>query len=142
MAGRLVPESSTRTVLAAVLTPPKLIGYGASPGGILCKCLLKSTSSQMHPSKPAITRSAVIQKLSLLVGFLDWVSPSAPNADLCKDCKSVIQCVLDQALNSVPGESPLALGGMDWDFSPQLDFNFGLMDTFDWMRSDYMHEAV
>lgn len=113
-----------------------LMGYGASPGGILCKCLLKSQTSQIHPGEPEITRSAVIQKLSLLVGFLDWVSPTAPNADLCKDCKSVIERVLDQALNFVPGNAPAFEASTNWDFSTQLDFNFDLMDTFDWLRSD------
>lgn len=112
------------------------MGYGASPGGILCKCLLKSQTSQIHPGEPEITRSAVIQKLSLLVGFLDWVSPTAPNADLCKDCKSVIERVLDQALNFVPGNAPAFEASTNWDFSTQLDFNFDLMDTFDWLRSD------
>ncbi|KAK9784005.1 hypothetical protein SCAR479_00564 [Seiridium cardinale] len=114
-----------------------LIGYGASPGGILCKCLLKTRSSQIHPSEPDITRSAVIQKLSLLVGFFDWVSPTAPNAELCKDCKSVIERVLDQALNNTPGEMHPFLDNMNMDFSTQLDFNFELMDTFDWLRSDF-----
>lgn len=113
------------------------MGYGASPGGILCKCLLKARSNQIHASEPTITRSAVIQKLSLLVGFLDWVKPTAPNAELCKDCKSVIQRVLDQALNSAPGQTPPFWEGLDMDFSTQLDFNFDLMDTFDWLRSDY-----
>jgi hypothetical protein len=111
------------------------MGYGASPGGILCKCLLKAPSSQIHPNEPEITRSAVIQKLSLLVAFLDWVSPTAPNAELCKDCKSVIQRVLDQALNASPGEAVPFLDGANWDFSTQLDFNFELMDTFDWLKS-------
>ncbi|KAK9414545.1 hypothetical protein SUNI508_11118 [Seiridium unicorne] len=119
-----------------------LIGYGASPGGILCKCLLKTRSSQIHPSEPDITRSTVIQKLSLLVGFFDWVSPSAPNAELCKDCKSVIERVLDQALNNTPGEMHPFLDNMNMDFSTQLDFNFELMDTFDWLRSDFETSEV
>lgn len=48
----------------------------------------------------------------------------------------VIQRVLDQALNNPPGESNYSLEGAGWDFSGQLDWNFDLMDTFDWMRSD------
>ncbi|ETS73302.1 hypothetical protein PFICI_14907 [Pestalotiopsis fici W106-1] len=113
-----------------------LMGYGASPGGILCKCLLKAQSSQIHPGEPEITRSAIIQKLSLLVGFLDWVSPTAPNAELCKDCKSVIERVLDQALNCIPGNAPAFGASINWDLSTPLDFNFDLMDTYDWLRSD------
>ncbi|CCF43816.1 hypothetical protein CH063_13410, partial [Colletotrichum higginsianum] len=93
---------------------------------------------------PKLTRSSIIQKLSLLVGFLDWVSPTAPNGDLCADCKCIIQHVLDQALNgpaastssAVDGDFPAALDAMDWDFSTQLDFNFDLLDTFDWLRPE------
>ncbi|RKK85558.1 hypothetical protein BFJ68_g17257 [Fusarium oxysporum] len=74
-------------------------------------------------------------KLSLLIGFLDWVRPPAPNADLCADCKAVIQGVLDHNLNA-----PLAGGGaletLDWGMPMQLDFNFDLLDTFDWLRAE------
>jgi hypothetical protein len=77
-----------------------------------------------------------MQKLSLLIAFLDWVQPSAPNANLCRDCKLVIERVLDQALNNTPNESSL-LGELDWDFpTAQLDFNFDLMDTYDWLRTE------
>ncbi|KAI0123391.1 hypothetical protein BJ170DRAFT_587235, partial [Xylariales sp. AK1849] len=113
-----------------------LVGYGAPGGGILCKCLLKSRSSTLSVSEPHITRSAVIQKLSLLVGFLDWVKPKAPNADLCHEIKSVIQQVLDQALNMAPNDTTI-LEGPDWNFGAQLDFSFDLMDTFDWLRTDF-----
>jgi hypothetical protein len=65
------------------------------------------------------------------------VEPSAPNSNLCHECKSVIQRVLDQTLNPVPPEGHAMPDVLDWDFSStQLDFNFDLMDTFDWMRPD------
>lgn len=126
------------------------MAYAAPGGGILCLELLKPTlHGGNHPQNPKLTRSSIIQKLSLLVGFLDWVSPTAPNGDLCADCKVIIQHVLDQALNNpaaaAAGASASADGGvglpagldsMDWDFSTQLDFNFDLLDTFDWLRPD------
>ncbi|KAE9582822.1 Trichosetin biosynthesis cluster transcription factor TF23 [Colletotrichum fructicola] len=127
-----------------------VMAYAAPGGGILCLELLKPTlHGGNHPQNPKLTRSSIIQKLSLLVGFLDWVSPTAPNGDLCADCKVIIQHVLDQALNNpaaaAAGASASADGGvglpagldsMDWDFSTQLDFNFDLLDTFDWLRPD------
>ncbi|KAH8678187.1 hypothetical protein BX600DRAFT_431479 [Xylariales sp. PMI_506] len=115
-----------------------VIAFGAPAGGILCKELLKPTFHGQHPKNPEITRSAIIQKLSLLVGFLDWVDKSAPNADLCGDCKAVIQGVLDQALNSSAplGEPEISRMAADWDFSAQLDFSFELLDTYDWLRPD------
>ncbi|WYZ39219.1 hypothetical protein EsH8_III_001133 [Colletotrichum jinshuiense] len=122
-----------------------VMAYAAPGGGILCLELLKPTlHGGNHPQNPKVTRSSIIQKLSLLVGFLDWVSPTAPNGDLCADCKTLIQHVLDQALNSqaasassaIDGGFPVALDTMDWDFSTQLDFNFDLLDTFDWLRQE------
>ncbi|KAK2000425.1 fungal-specific transcription factor domain-containing protein [Colletotrichum falcatum] len=122
-----------------------VMAYAAPGGGILCLELLKPTlHGGNHPQNPKVTRSSIIQKLSLLVGFLDWVSPTAPNGDLCADCKCIIQHVLDQALNgpaasassAVGGGFPAALDAMDWDLSTQLDFNFDLLDTYDWLRPE------
>ncbi|KXH44020.1 fungal specific transcription factor domain-containing protein [Colletotrichum simmondsii] len=125
-----------------------VMAYAAPGGGILCMELLKPTlQGGHHPQNPQVSRSSIIQKLSLLVGFLDWVSPTAPNGDLCADCKVIIQRVLDQALNSPAASASSAVDGglpagvmldvpMDWDFSTQLDFNFDLLDTFDWLRPE------
>ncbi|KAI1082157.1 hypothetical protein F5B20DRAFT_24555 [Whalleya microplaca] len=109
------------------------MAYGVPAGGILCLELLKPTLHNKPHSDPNITRSSIIQKLSLLVGFLDWIGPSAPNGDMCVDSKSVIQRVLDQTLNATSSvyEAPAQF---DWDTSTQLDFNFDLLDTFDWNR--------
>ncbi|KAK1656023.1 fungal-specific transcription factor domain-containing protein [Colletotrichum phormii] len=123
-----------------------VMAYAAPGGGILCLELLKPTlHGGHHPQNPQVSRSSIIQKLSLLVGFLDWVSPTAPNGDLCADCKVIIQRVLDQALNGPAASASSAVDGglpgvldipMDWDFSTQLDFNFDLLDTFDWLRPE------
>ncbi|KAI0179811.1 hypothetical protein GGR52DRAFT_214280 [Hypoxylon sp. FL1284] len=113
-----------------------VMGYAVPGGGILCLELLKPTLHIRPHRDPRITRSSIIQKLSLLVGYLNWVSPSGPNGHLCNDAKSVIQRVLDQTLNAAPSvhESPSVI---DWDFSTQVDFDFDLLDTFDWNRPDF-----
>ncbi|KAF7551269.1 hypothetical protein G7Z17_g5125 [Cylindrodendrum hubeiense] len=108
-----------------------LMAYAAPGGGILCLELLRPTFHGIHPESPKLSRSSIIQQLSLLIGFLDWVRPSAPNADLCADCKAIIQGVLDHNLNVAGGEG--ALETLDWE-GLQLDFNFDLLDTFDWLR--------
>ncbi|EXK24027.1 hypothetical protein FOMG_19228 [Fusarium oxysporum f. sp. melonis 26406] len=112
-----------------------LMAYAAPGGGILCLELLRPTFHGIHPDCAELSRSTIIQKLSLLIGFLDWVRPPAPNADLCADCKAVIQGVLEHNLNA-----PLAGGGaletLDWGMPMQLDFNFDLLDTFDWLRAE------
>ncbi|RFU78617.1 hypothetical protein TARUN_3587 [Trichoderma arundinaceum] len=112
-----------------------LMAHAAPAGGILCLELLNPTFTGKHPRDPRITRSSIIQNLSLLVGFLDWVRPSAPNGDLCMDCKVIIQRVLDHTLNgSVDDDSPRA--ALAYAFPEPLDFNFELLDTFDWLHTD------
>ncbi|RYP10008.1 hypothetical protein DL764_000937 [Monosporascus ibericus] len=115
-----------------------VIGYAAPAGGILSMELLKPTLPNGQHSDPRISRSSIIQKLSLLVGFLDWVNSSTPNGDLCSECKSVIQRVLDQTLNNTSSTNGFADGmeSAGWDLPAQLDFNFDLLDTFDWLRPD------
>ena len=123
------------------------MAYGAPAGGILCKELQMPSFTGRHPQDPRITRSSIIQKLSLLVAFLEWVQPMAPNSDLCSDCKSVIQLVLDQALNGVGGPAgppaPLTAEVLTVDDSTGLeflgkglDFDFALMDSFDWLTAE------
>ena len=81
-----------------------------------------------------MTRSDIIQQLTLLVAFLDWIDPSAPSGHLTSGCKIVIQRTLNQILNvSTQGDQPLE--AMNWDFCPQPDANFELFDTFDWLAS-------
>ncbi|KAF0320677.1 hypothetical protein GQ607_012074 [Colletotrichum asianum] len=114
-----------------------VMAYAAPGGGVLCLELLRPTPTG-DPQHPKPSRSNIIQQLSLLVGFLSWVKPSAPNADLCADCKVVIQHVLDHALNDTGAVgNALPVDISSWDVSAQLDFNFDLMDTFDWLRPDF-----
>jgi hypothetical protein len=97
--------------------------------------LMKPTFHGCHPKNTEIRRSSIVQKLSLLLGFFEWVSPSAPNAVLCNNCKTTIKDVLNTTLDGPPlgQELPSVL---DWNFSTQVDFNFDLLDTFDWLRGD------
>ncbi|KAH7144273.1 hypothetical protein B0J13DRAFT_475194 [Dactylonectria estremocensis] len=113
-----------------------VMAYAAPAGGILCLELLRPSFHGTHPKDSRVSRSAIIQHLSLLVGFLDWVRPPAPNADLCADCKTIIQRVLDHHLNS-DTDTGGALQSLNWDFASAPDFNFELLDTFDWIRADW-----
>lgn len=80
--------------------------YGAPAGGVLCQELLRPTFTGTHFKDPKISRSSIIQSLTILVGFLDWVKPSSANGELCADCKVVIQRVLDHHLNNPAGLPP------------------------------------
>ncbi|KAK6077429.1 hypothetical protein SCUP515_04957 [Seiridium cupressi] len=105
--------------------------YGAPAAGILCLELLRPSFPRFHPKEASVSRSSIIQQLSLLVGLLDWVNPSAPNRDLCVDSKTIIQRVLDHHLNS---GMDVTSAPMDWGLVSIPDFNFELMDTFGWAR--------
>ncbi|KAI2603161.1 uncharacterized protein GGS25DRAFT_526202 [Hypoxylon fragiforme] len=113
-----------------------VMAYAVPAGGILCLELLKPSLHVKFPNDPKITRSNIIQKLSLLVAYLDWVGPSGVNGALCSDAKSIIQRVLDQTLNAASSvyEQPTVF---EWDPPTQLDFNFDLLDTFNWNRPDF-----
>lgn len=114
----------------------KAMAYAAPAAGILCLELLKPTLHAGVRASPEITRSIIIQKLSLLVGFFDWNQPISPNGKLCADPCLIIRHVLDHSLNTVPlgAEMP---NTFEWDLdTTQPDFNFDLLDTFEWLRRD------
>lgn len=81
-----------------------------------------------------IPRSEVIQNLSLLVGFLEWVRPTAANRELCGRMSVIIKRILDQVL-----DPPHLHQGPEFSTSEPApmheNFVFGAMDTgeFDWL---------
>jgi len=76
----------------------------------------------------AFTRSSIIQQLSLLIGFLEWVGPSQPNRDLARAVRGIVKNVLDQTLN--------ANTSLDLHTDMNEFFNFDLLDTFDWISNE------
>ncbi|KAK2608844.1 hypothetical protein QQS21_002557 [Conoideocrella luteorostrata] len=112
-----------------------VMAYGAPGGGILCQELLYPSFTGTHSKHSEMTRSTIVQQLSLLVGFLAWVRPTKPNGDLCADTRAIIQRILDHHLNSGTDRSSI-FDAVDWGSLAQPDFNFDLLDTFEWMRND------
>jgi hypothetical protein len=91
------------------------------------------------------TRSHIIQQLSLLIGFLDWVGSAdnltGPNLEMCNRIQRALRHALDQALNHVfpHGAAPPNLAmelGNDLPIDMNEFFNFEMLDTFDWLRAD------
>ncbi|KAK1984980.1 hypothetical protein LZ30DRAFT_747498 [Colletotrichum cereale] len=131
-----------------------VMAYAAPGGGILCLELLQPTATvngagaAVTDSKGnVITRSSIVQALSLLVGFLKWVSPQEVNGSICVGCRNIVQRVLDEALNTGPhggggGGGPPTADGTERGFPEQLDFNFDLLDTFEWMRPEFPWSEV
>lgn len=107
--------------------------YGIPSSGVLCVELLKQIK---HPRSdhPRIPRSEVIQNLSLLIGFLDWVRPTAANRELCGRMSVVIKRILDQVLDPPP---PPLTSESEVEAGPVLvpDFDFGQVGAaeFDWL---------
>ncbi|KAJ3535839.1 hypothetical protein NM208_g6969 [Fusarium decemcellulare] len=112
-----------------------LMAYAAPGGGILCQELLRPTFYGVHPLDSTLSRSSLVQQLSLLVAFLNWVSPTAPNGNLCADCQAIIQRVLDQHLNT-PADSSQSLESLDLIFPRSPAFRFDLLNTFDWVHDE------
>ncbi|KAF4980778.1 hypothetical protein FZEAL_3292 [Fusarium zealandicum] len=110
-----------------------LMAFAAPGGGILCQELLRPTFYGVHPLNSNLSRSSIIQQLSFLVAFLNWMGPNAPNGSLCSNCETIVQRVLDQHLNNVAANSsiePLA------SIVPHpLGFQFELLNTFDWLHN-------
>lgn len=117
------------------------LGYAAPAAGILCLDLLRPNTDEA--AEAAVSRSELIQKLSLFHGFLSWIRPFVPGKDKKTSfVRNVIRRVLDQVLapdSSRAVEQPGGGGGdfMSWGAEMGLDandFSLDLLDTFDWMR--------
>ncbi|KAH8901029.1 hypothetical protein GQ53DRAFT_2520 [Thozetella sp. PMI_491] len=124
-------------------------GFAAPAGGVLCMELMNPTqrAPEEGPLDPKLSRSNIIQQLSLLVGFLSWVRPSAPNGEICESVKGIIQRAMDYTLNHPAGLPTtdqfvgLAASGLEIDAN-DVFFNFDLLDTFDWLRPDVIMSPV
>ena len=125
-----------------------VLQFASPASGVLCMELLRP---QATPAAPlSIPRSDIIQKLGLLVAFLDWTAPKAASSAMCGTVKKVIQHVLDEVLNhnsskgggadsgcAIDVTAPSAFG-LDADYFVDLNemFSFDFLDTFDWLRQE------
>ncbi|RDL35717.1 Uncharacterized protein BP5553_06329 [Venustampulla echinocandica] len=81
-----------------------LMSWGVPSAGVLCVELLNQLK---HPGTPGlrIPRSEVVQNLSLVIGFLEWVRPPAGNYQICVRMKLIIKRILDRVLDPSPPSS-------------------------------------
>lgn len=83
-----------------------LMCWGVPSSGVLCVELLKQVKAPpgtVHA--PCLPRAEVVQNLSLLVGFLEWVRPAAGNYKLCTRMRQVIKRILNRILNPTVQQS-------------------------------------
>lgn len=116
--------------------------YGIPSSGVLCVELLKQIK---HPRSNdlRIPRSEVIQNLSLLIGFLDWVRPTAANRELCGRMSVIIKRILDQVLDPPPmrSENEVETGPPlvpDFDFGQINNAEFDWLGTVDWTQGPFV----
>jgi hypothetical protein len=118
-----------------------LMVWGVPSCGVLCVELLKQLKNPGAPH-PKLKRSEIVQNLSLLIGFLEWVRPAAGNYQLCTRMRLIVKRILDQILDpSPPSSAPIQPadnsgllepmdvgdGGMGQPFDP--NFMIGPFDT-------------
>lgn len=115
-----------------------VVYYAAPAGGVLCMELLNWQTPDAW--KREKSRATVIERLNLLVGFFDWILPSAPNYDICKNIQRVVRQVIEQSLDistntTLPGYG-FGDGHMDASADLANFFSLDLLDTFDWSQLD------
>ncbi|PQE22027.1 fungal specific transcription factor protein [Rutstroemia sp. NJR-2017a BBW] len=109
--------------------------YGIPSAGVICVELLNQMEAP-HLPQSYLPRSEVIQNLSLLVGFLDWVRPTAPNAGLCGRMLQIIKRTLDKILDGPAPSSALPRANNSVS-TPMTDAEYGSMqlDDLDWLNT-------
>ncbi|KAI9645623.1 hypothetical protein NHQ30_006365 [Ciborinia camelliae] len=75
-----------------------LMCWGVPSSGVLCVEILKQMKAP-HDSSIKLPKSEIVQNLSLFVGFLEWIRPSAGNYQMCVRMSKLVKRILDQILN-------------------------------------------
>ncbi|KAL3427153.1 hypothetical protein PVAG01_00662 [Phlyctema vagabunda] len=128
--------------------------YGVPSAGVICVELLKQSKQEQLQAqgrsmptgiKPTTTfsRSDAIQKLTMFLGFLDWVRPTDGNQLLAGRLRKVVRRILDYVLEPPPPSQPQV---QDFDMGPASNDMLGVnvdldqllrldeMDCLDWLN--------
>lgn len=112
--------------------------YSIPSAGVLCIALLKSSAGQSAIDFP---RSNAIQKLTLFIGFLEWIRPTDGNYYLAQRLRKVVRRVLDYVLEPTPKES-LPNPEIPFDFMPvgfeDMGDNLDWINTIDWTQGSWI----
>ncbi|KAG9232196.1 hypothetical protein BJ875DRAFT_443401 [Amylocarpus encephaloides] len=107
--------------------------YGIPSAGTICVELLKKNSVIHH--FPAFPRSDAIQKLTLFIGFLEWIRPTDGNYKLAGRLKKVIRKVLDHVLEPPHSDLP----SPESQYDPTL-LEMDNLNDMDWLNTiDWTH---
>ena len=106
--------------------------WGVPSSGVLCVELLKQMKAPPGtPYVPILPRSEIVQNLSLLIGFLEWVRPAAGNYKLCGRMRQIIKRILDQILNPTPQASQDSLQDINLQGQQQILETTNMVEGFD-----------
>lgn len=128
--------TSTSTKYRIPISTKAEMSFTVPSAGVICVELLKQASSQ---SVLKFSRSDAIQKLTMFIGFLEWVRPTDGNYLLAGRLKKVVRRILDHVLDPPPKETRDS-SLMDIPIDPMLA-PFGEMDwlnTIDWTQGSWM----
>jgi hypothetical protein len=81
-----------------------ITGYAVPAAVVLCKTLLLAHDNSSSISSVPI--SAMIQQLSVLGTFIEWLMLRVPCTSQCSKARSLITRVLDQVLNNSTHRAP------------------------------------
>jgi hypothetical protein len=116
--------------------------YGIPSSGVICVELLRQMK-QPRSTHLRLPRSEVIQNLSLLVGFLEWIRPTAANSGLCGRMSVIIKRILDQVLDPTPMSHGEAASSVPFP-APQFELGqldseeFNWLGTVDWTQGPFL----
>lgn len=118
------------------LTYFQITCYGIPSAGVICVELLKQSIGQ---SVLQLSRSDAIQKLTMFIGFLEWIRPTDGNYLLAGRLRKVVRRILDRVLD--PPKDLMRDGSemMESSLDPMLA-PFGEMDwlnTIDWTQGSW-----
>ncbi|KAL2061598.1 hypothetical protein VTL71DRAFT_6975 [Oculimacula yallundae] len=150
-----------------------ILAYGIPSAGILCLELLRASNlappmpaseALPHPTPVQLSRSEVIQTLTLFIAFLDYIRPTDNNFQLCGKFKKVVKRIIDTAIDAprpcltgpqpgsrsfedtqpqdvlqsqqqVPDLSTSELSQNSMDFVGDLDPAMIALDDLDWLNT-------
>lgn len=107
--------------------------YGMPSIGVLCVELLRQ-AREPEEQEPKLPRSEIVQNLSLMIGFLNWVKPTAGNYKLCRRMSQVIKRVLDQFFDTNVEKTQDKQDLLTPDFSTD-DWPIEGLDDLEWLNS-------
>lgn len=112
-----------------------ITGYAVPAAVTLCKSLLLAHDE--GPSISSTPTSAIIQQLSLLNAFTEWLILRVPCTSRCSKASNLIMRVLDQVLNILPRTA----AGVVQDTTSRRSsshtvhpYDLNEIDTFNWLE--------